>query len=380
MATISRREIAALALRANPEATQPELPFLRELVARLNGSDARDLPSEYAFALAILGYSGFEQQLLILSSIAVRMDLFEVALRLARLADDLGTPSRPDILMHAAAMAGNPRMEPSLRDAIRASQLALRLSERQRTIFDLSFDPDAAEPKTSGAEAYRRSRWPGTGLPADQRRVRAIVIDDDSRPRSGAGWAIIGELAVAGYLLRRVTEWDGKAVDPRWAPPGVPFVSWRKSVEASHYSLVVVPESSDLYEQSSFVLSAVYRLLTPGGAQEPTPQLSKPEHTIHEHEGVLNLQNIREQRSRVNAQREVLRELMSPPIAAMLRKDPEHAFDAAVKAARQYLKTLPDPSLSNDLEGVVHVAVKAALNELFLLSPAGPGEDSSNAV
>lgn len=365
MATL-RRVVAARALAIDPEAPKFDEQLLRALLPDIGREDATQFPAEYGAALATLAWSAYDRHALRLAHLAVALDLHEVAVRLARLAFDLESEFSADLLLAGAALAANPSLSDDLRASIKEIGNDFLLSDRQRDVLELSFDPDYGDDLTPGARAYRASRWPGFGEPGALRPV--VLVDDDSRPRTYQGWLVLSELALAGFDLRRVTREAASRLDQRWLSPDRIVLTWHDRAPFPGRSVHVGGARSEYELVYSTVTEAV--AVSGSKALDPSVRLVEaPDPTAHDHPPAIDLATVRNARAsrkvQVSAFHELIRDHKTLTAAAE-RHGAQEAFDEAFRAARRWLAEHPTVAASEDeIDEVVSVAVRAALNELL---------------
>lgn len=160
------------------------------LTEHLSVEEAESLPE--AIAGVLPAFRTDPERLRFAAEIAVRLDLFEVARAVADLATDAGDR---ELLLAAAALCGNPAVEPPLRarvaDAVGDDPVGrIRLDRR-------------AAPATADEERLHHQRWPGARTePAAYPLAPVVVIDGEFRADAALRFAL--HLVEAGATVRRL--------------------------------------------------------------------------------------------------------------------------------------------------------------------------------
>ena len=169
------------------------------LTEHLSADEAESLPE--AIAGVLPAFRTDPERLRFAAEIAVRLDLFEVASVMADLATGAGDR---ELLLAAAALCGNPAVEPQLR-----ARVADALGEDP--VGRIRLDRSTA-PATADEERLYHQRWPGARTePAEYPLAPVVVIDGEFRADAALRFAL--HLVEAGATVRRLAP---RAEVPHW--------------------------------------------------------------------------------------------------------------------------------------------------------------------
>lgn len=182
---------ALRALLSTDPWSQSLFTVMSGLTEHLSVDEAESLPE--AIAGVLPAFRTDPERLRFAAEIAVRLDLFEVARVVADLATGAGDR---ELLLAAAALCGNPAVEPPLRarvaDALGDDPVGrIRLDRR-------------AAPATVDEERLYHQRWPGARTePSEYPLAPVVVIDGEFRADAVLRFAL--HLVEASATLRRLT-------------------------------------------------------------------------------------------------------------------------------------------------------------------------------